>query len=48
MALNDAARIDVTGDRNGGTVLVGGGYRGQGAMANARLTTVVLPFTNKS
>ncbi|WP_411725471.1 filamentous hemagglutinin N-terminal domain-containing protein [Methyloglobulus sp.] len=40
VALNDGAKIDVSGNRNGGTALVGGDYQGQGTAQNAQITTV--------
>ncbi|QSA97991.1 filamentous hemagglutinin N-terminal domain-containing protein [Methylococcus sp. EFPC2] len=40
VALNDGTHIDASGDRNGGTVLVGGDYQGQGAAPNAQTTSV--------
>jgi filamentous hemagglutinin family protein len=40
VALTDNARIDVSGETGGGTVLVGGDYRGQGTVPNALRTFV--------
>ncbi|HEY9659511.1 MAG TPA: filamentous hemagglutinin N-terminal domain-containing protein, partial [Allocoleopsis sp.] len=40
VALTDNARIDVSGETGGGTVLVGGDYQGQGTVPNALRTYV--------
>jgi filamentous hemagglutinin family protein len=36
----DGAVLDASGDRGGGTVLIGGGFHGKGPIANATTTTV--------
>ena len=40
VGLFDGARIDVSGDAGGGTALIGGNYKGQGAEQNADVTYV--------
>ncbi|MCH7931652.1 MAG: filamentous hemagglutinin N-terminal domain-containing protein, partial [Proteobacteria bacterium] len=40
VGLFDGALIDVSGDAGGGTVLVGGNYKGQGSEPNAKVTYV--------
>jgi len=40
VGLFDFARIDVSGEAGGGTVLIGGDYQGQGALPNATATYV--------
>lgn len=42
VVLTETARVDVSGETGGGTVLIGGDARGKGAMANA-LHTVIAP-----
>jgi filamentous hemagglutinin family protein len=40
VAVTDGARIDVSGNAGGGTVLIGGNFKGQGPEKNAQNTTV--------
>ena len=40
VALNNTSNVDVSGERGGGTVLVGGDYKGQGEVRNATTTYV--------
>ncbi len=40
VGLNNGAHIDVSSNRDGGTVLVGGDYQGHGKARNAQFTTV--------
>ncbi len=40
VAVSDGAKIDVSGDAGGGTVLIGGNFHGQGSQPHAQNTTV--------
>ncbi len=42
VGLVDSALVNVSGDAGGGTALIGGDYKGQGTIPNAKLTTIAL------